>query len=123
MKLPFTLHDLLESMETYTHFRVSRATIYNVVNLLTDARLLVKHSLGREVRYERSLQVVPAVYLICTNCGKIRKTANKPVKEFIENNKFGRFQVTHYSLFLYGECSKCRYAKNRKRSLINKSKK
>lgn len=123
MTMPFALQELLISMETETSFRVSRATIYNVVNLLVDARLLVKHSLGREIRYERSLHIVPSVYLVCTKCGKVRKTANKSVKEFIGKNKFGRFQVTNYSLFLYGECSKCRYAKNRKRSLKNKNKK
>ncbi|MDD4608635.1 MAG: transcriptional repressor [Bacteroidaceae bacterium] len=118
---PFDVERLYLEMEQQ-HFRVSHATIYNTIQLLIDAKLLVKHLLKNKDLYEAAFHLKTKHYLVCTECGSVREMTDKLVQTNIENSKMGRFQMSHYSLYIYGECSRCRYAKNRKRSNKNKQK-
>ena len=53
-----------------TEYRVSRATIYNTIELLTDAGLIRKHQFGSNpAQYEKSYNSANHHHLICTQCG------------------------------------------------------
>ncbi len=46
-----TLYSLMADQE---NFRVSRATLYNTIILLINARLIIKHQFGNSSQYEKS---------------------------------------------------------------------
>ena len=106
-----TLHDKLLNQE---HFRVSRATLYNTIELLLDAKLVIKHQFGNSSQYERSYNVDTHHHLICTECGQVTVMPNNEFQRIIASSPMKRFQMSHYSLYIYGTCRKCINAKKRK---------
>lgn len=90
-------------------YRVSLATIYNTLELLLDAKLIIKHQLGGQfAQYEKALASNTHHHLVCSNCGKIKEFSDKQIRTSIQLKKFAHFQMTHYSLYLYGLCNKCK---------------
>lgn len=98
------------------HFRVSRATLYNTMQLLQDCNLVLKHQFGTNLSYyERSFNNDFHHHLICTNCNSIQEYKDLDLKELIQNKKIKRFTPSHYSLYIFGMCSKCATALRRKK--------
>jgi Fur family ferric uptake transcriptional regulator len=90
-------------------FRVSLATVYNTLDLLLDAKLVVKHQLGGQIaQYEKAFGGTAHNHLICTNCGKVKEFADKNIRISIESKTFALFEPASYSLYLYGICNKCK---------------
>lgn len=108
-----TLYSLMMNQE---NFRVSRATLYNTIILLMDAKLVIKHLFGNSSQYEKSFNIETHHHLICTQCGKVTEFQNETLKKAIASTKLNRFQMSHYSLYIYGICSKCAWAKKRKKT-------
>ncbi|KAA6335308.1 Ferric uptake regulation protein [termite gut metagenome] len=117
----FDIEILLSRMLEQEKFRVSRATLYNTILLLLQARLIIKHQFGNSSQYERSYNKETHHHQICTQCGRVSEFQNKYLKTAIENTKLRRFQLSHYSLYVYGVCSGCERANKRKNN--NKSEK
>ena len=89
-------------------YRVSLATVYNTLELLLECRLIVKHQFGGQLsQYEKAFGNNTHHHLVCTNCGKIKEFSDKQMRLAIQSKKFAHFQLTHYSLYLYGLCGKC----------------
>ena len=112
-----TLHGQLLNEE---HFRVSRATLYNTIELLLDAKLVIKHQFGNCSQYERSYKMDTHHHLICTECGQVTELHDDDLQRAIASSPMKRFQMSHYSLYIYGTCRKCINAKKRKQ--LNKNK-
>ena len=107
----FDVDSLLQSM-TEINFRVSRATIYNTIELLLDCNLLVKHQFGANIsQYECVCGNENHDHLICTSCGKVKEY--KHLDSFTSNQqkRFKGFTVNYYSMYIYGVCSKCKKEK------------
>ena len=104
------------------NFRVSRATLYNTIILLINARLVIKHQFGTSSQYEKSYNRETHHHQICTQCGKVTEFQNEELQHAIENTKLSRFQLSHYSLYIYGLCSKCDRANKRKKVNNNNKK-
>ena len=100
----FDIDMLYSQMMNQENFRVSRATLYNTIILLINAR--------RETHHHQ----------ICTQCGKVTEFQNEALQNAIENTKLSKFQLSHYSLYIYGICSKCDRANKRKRVNNNNKK-
>jgi len=102
---------LYNSMQS--DYRVSLATVYNTLELLLDSRLIIKHQFGGAVsQYEKAFSSNSVHnHLVCTNCGKIKEFSDKQIRISIQTKKFAHFQMSHYSLYLYGLCSKCQNLK------------
>ncbi len=97
---------LYQSMQS--DYRVSLATIYNTLELLLSCRLIIKHQFGGQLaQYEKAFGNNTHHHLVCTNCGKVKEFSDKQMRTSIQNKKFAHFQSTHYSLYVYGLCSKC----------------
>ena len=105
-------------METEGHFRVSRATLYNTIILLMDANLVIRHQFGNSSQYERAYKNETHHHMICTECGKVTEFQDETLKEAIVSTKLKRFTAYHYSLYIYGICSKCALAKRKKMNNI-----
>ncbi len=117
----FSVEQLLHEMEAMK-FRVSRATVYNTVTLLLDAKLIVRHSFNNSAQYEKSYNTQTHHHLICTECGRVSEFENKGIKGIIEESKFPRFTAMNYSLYVYGICSNCKRLKTIRMKKQNKSK-
>lgn len=110
----FDIDTLYSLMADHENFRVSRATLYNTIILLINARLVIKHQFGTSSQYEKCYNQDTHHHQICTQCGKVTEFHNEELQHDIEHTKHGRFCLTHYSLYLYGLCSKCDRANKRK---------
>ena len=100
-------------MEDKENFRVSRATLYNTIILLIDARLVIKHQFGHSSQYEKSYNRDTHHHQICTQCGKVTEFQDDSLQTAIENTKLKRFNLSHYSLYIYGLCCQCERAKRK----------
>ena len=111
----FDIDTLYSLMADHENFRVSRATLYNTIVLLINARLVIKHQFGNSSQYEKCYNRGTHHHLICTQCGKVTEFQNEGLKQAIEQTKLTRFCQSHYSLYIYGICAKCERI-NRKKS-------
>lgn len=92
-----------------SNYRVSLATVYNTLDLLLACKLIVKHQFGDQIaQYEKTFGSAMHNHMVCTNCGKIKEFSDKKVRTIIQNKKFAQFDVSYYSLYLYGICKKCK---------------
>lgn len=116
----FEIEKILEYLEEEKRFRVSRATVYNTMLLLQNANLVVRHQFGTVSKYEKCLGTEKS-HMVCTNCGKVTEIENLNIIGDITAN-IKKFHLTHYSLYLYGLCTKCHQAMKRRRARMNKDK-
>jgi Fur family ferric uptake transcriptional regulator len=99
-----TLYDAMNER----NFRVSRATLYNTMQLLLDCNLVLKHQFGQNLSfYERAYNNDFHHHLICSHCNKVQEYKDAKLKAIIQNKKIKSFTPTHYSLYIYGLCSIC----------------
>lgn len=118
----FDIESLYHYMEDEGHFRVSRATLYNTIILLMDANLVIRHQFGNSSQYERAYRNGAHHHLICTECGKVTEFEAESLKQAIASASLKNFTASHYSLYIYGMCNKCAWAKRRKKINNIKSK-
>ena len=97
----FDIDMLYSQMMNQENFRVSRATLYNTIILLINARLVIKHQFGTSSQYEKSYNRETHHHQICTQCGKVTEFQNEALQNAIENTKLSKFQLSHYSLYIY----------------------
>ena len=87
-------------------YRVSRATLYNTMELLLDCHLVRKHQFGKShAQFEKSYSNKQHDHLICTNCDKVIEFCDprlEGIMSFIEKNM--KFKISRHSLNLYGRC-------------------
>ena len=90
-------------------YRVSRATIYNTIELLLDCKLIIKHQFGKTLaQYEKSYSNRQHDHLICTVCDKVIEFCDpriQGIKNVIEETT--KFKINKHSLNLFGTCKDC----------------
>jgi len=89
-------------------YHVSRATVYNTLDLLSHCNLVTKHQFGQnQAQYEKSYGSRQHDHLICLDCNKVVEFCD-PRIQTIQNSvqELMRFEVVHHSLILYANCSK-----------------
>lgn len=98
------LHMALES----DSYHVSRATVYNTMELLVDCGVIARHQFGSgESVYEpvgRS-----HIHLVCTHCGKVREADDKDglLQQLLSQRRYAGFEPAYYSTSIFGICSQC----------------
>jgi Fur family transcriptional regulator, ferric uptake regulator len=90
-------------------YRVSRATLYNTIELLLQCNLVIKHQFGKNVaQYEKSYKYKQHDHLVCTHCGKVLEFCDPRLLEIQTSvAQFLNFNITNRSLAFYGECQEC----------------
>lgn len=90
-------------------YRVSRATLYNTIDLLLDCHLIRKHQFGKsQAQYEKSYSNRQHDHLICTSCDLVIEFCDpriQGIKNVIEESM--NFKINRHALNLYGLCNKC----------------
>src|ERR1044071_5554370 len=97
------------------NYRVSRATVYNTLDLLVECDLVSKHQFGKNLaQYEKSYNYKQHNHLICTECNQVVEFCD-PRIQTIQNTveELLQFNVMHHSLILYANCSR-KNCENRK---------
>ncbi len=109
----YSRNDHFDAEALYIHmktqqYRVSRATVYNTLELLVNCDLVTKHQFGKNLnQYEKSYGYKQHDHLICIDCGEVLEFCDPRIQQI--KNMMGdllEFKVTHHSLNLYGHCNR-----------------
>jgi Fur family transcriptional regulator, ferric uptake regulator len=91
------------------NYRVSRATLYNTIELLLDCKLIRKHQFGKtQSQYERSFLRRQHDHIICTSCDEVIEFCDPRIQN-IKNSVLENmhFKIERHSLNFYGTCNNC----------------
>lgn len=85
------------------NYRVSRATLYNTIDLLLACNLVRKHQFGKNLaQFEKSHEFKQHDHVICTDTGEVLEfcdprieTIKKTIEEIFD------VKVMHHSLYFY----------------------
>ena len=86
------------------NYRVSRATLYNTIDLLLACNLVQKHQFGKNIaQFEKSHGSKQHDHIVCTDTGELIEFCDpriQSIKSTIEE-VFG-ITIHHHSLYFYG---------------------
>jgi Fur family ferric uptake transcriptional regulator len=101
----FDVDSLYISMKN-KNYRVSRATVYNSLDLLMECDLVSKHQFGQNLaQYEKSYGFKQHDHLICTDCHKVVEFCDPRIQNIQTTvGELLKFKVLHHSLILYAAC-------------------
>lgn len=104
----FDADELFFQMKTNGQ-KVSRATVYNTLDLLQDCGLISKYRFGENhSRYEKAFGRPHHHHLICLECGDIIEFVNEKIEKIqkdVCDSKNFRSQTS--TLQIFGICSNC----------------
>tara|TARA_B110000003_G_C16429775_1_gene449614 strand:+ start:54 stop:524 length:471 start_codon:yes stop_codon:yes gene_type:complete len=96
------------------NYRVSRATLYNTIELLLDCKLIRKHQFGKnQANYERNFLRRQHDHIICTSCNEVIEFCDpriQNIKNSIVENM--HFEIERHALNFYSSCIKPNSCKN-----------
>ena len=103
----FTLEELNDKLVKELNFPVSRATLYNTLNLFMELRLVIRHRFQGTTKYEACYDNDSHCHQICTMCGKVTEIKSPEIIMAVENMHLKRFRKDGFTLYVYGVCSSC----------------
>ena len=103
----FTIEELKTRLAQDMDFPVSRATLYNTLNLFLTLRLVVRHRFQGSTKYEACYDSQSHCHQICSMCGKVTEIRSAEIIEAVENLRLKRFRKDGFALYIYGICSTC----------------
>jgi Fur family transcriptional regulator, ferric uptake regulator len=97
--------------------KISRATVYNTLDLLQECGLVSKYRFADNTsRYEKAIGRPHHHHLICLQCGDIHEFVNERLNRIQEDVcSSNEFTPHSSSLQIFGTCSRCAKAKNAER--------
>jgi Fur family ferric uptake transcriptional regulator len=86
------------------NYRVSRATLYNTIELLLDCNLVVKHQFGKNIaQFEKAYHCRQHDHLIDIETGRVIEFCDPRLQEIINTAcEVNGFDPSHHSLYIYG---------------------
>jgi Fur family ferric uptake transcriptional regulator len=86
--------------------RVSRATVYNTLDLLLECDLVGRHQFGKnQAKYERAYSYWQHDHLICLDCNEVLEFCDPRLQSIQEMvAEIYQFDIKHHALHLYGHC-------------------
>jgi len=114
----FGADELYIAMKTKSS-NISRATVYNTLELIAKCGLLAKRNFGDgKTNYESNFGRKNHDHLICTNCGEIIEFNSPEIQNIISDvSKRLGFEPSDYSFNIFGKCKdehNCDFSKKRK---------
>lgn len=98
--------------------RVSRATVYNTLDLLIECGLVQRQQFGKnQYYYERSYAYQQHDHMICKDCGVVIEFCDPRILEIQKMmEEIYNFKVDGHSLHLFGSCLDKEACERRKES-------
>ncbi len=87
---------------------ISRATVYNTLELLVECNLVSQNSFGhKHLHYERTYGYEHHDHIICEDCGKVFEFTNPKIEEQqqVVCAKMG-FEMERHTLQIFARCTK-----------------
>lgn len=90
-------------------FQISRATVYNTLDLLVETDLVGRRQFGRNLaHYEKTYGYRQHDHVICTECHKVVEFCDPRIHGIQTMvGELLNFSIQHHSLNLYGICGDC----------------
>ena len=87
------------------NYRVSRATLYNTIDLLLECNLVVKHLFGKNMaQFEKTYPGTHHEHMICVKTGEVIEFSDPRLQTIInEVSEKYHFKPIQHSLYIYGE--------------------
>jgi Fe2+ or Zn2+ uptake regulation protein len=104
----FNVDELRNSL---TELLISRATVYNTIELFEKAGIIrhIEKEYGvRAGQYELAYLKSSSIHIICQQCGKVREVKDPTFSRILEDKRLTNFVLERYSLYLYGRCKVCK---------------
>jgi len=89
------------------NYRVSRATLYNTMEILIECKLVIRHRFEKNIaQYEKALHLKQHDHLICTETGSVFEFCDPRINEIIMSAcEHYNFTPSHHTLYIYGSCT------------------
>lgn len=102
----FDAEELYIQMKNQSH-NISRATVYNTLELLVNCELVKRHQFGKKLaQYEKAYGFKQHDHLICVECKKVMEFCDPRIQQIKDMvSTLYKFEISHHSLNLYGSCS------------------
>lgn len=86
--------------------QLSRATVYNTLDVLIACDLAVRHQFGQQqARYERAYAYWQHDHLICLDCGEIMEFCDPRIQNIQDTvSEIYQIEVVRHALTMYGNC-------------------
>jgi Fur family ferric uptake transcriptional regulator len=107
-KYHFDIESLYKNMKA-KNYRVSRATLYNTIDLLMDCELVRKHRFGEEnqAHFEKSLHHKQHDHIIRTDTGEVIEFCDPRIENIKATlEEIFDLEISHHSLYFYAQASK-----------------
>ena len=118
----FTIDELKARLAKDMDFPVSRATLYNTLNLFMSLRLVIRHRFQGSTKYEACYDNQSHCHQICSVCGKVTEIKSPEIIAAVESLQLKRFRKDGFTLYIYGICSACQLkSAKRNKSTLKKS--
>jgi Fur family ferric uptake transcriptional regulator len=87
---------------------ISRATVYNTLELLVESNLVNQNSFGhKHLHYERIYGYQHHDHIICTECGRVVEFSNSQIEKLQEEEvKKHGFIIDRHTLQIFGICNR-----------------
>lgn len=89
-------------------YRVSRATLYNTIELLLECGLVTRHQFGKnQAQFERAYAYKQHDHLICQDCNRVLEFCDPRIQQIKKTTgDILDFEIVNHSLNFFAKCNK-----------------